>query len=499
MLKTSLMFAAIAFGCLFFADIEILSIDPWIELGRMSWGVITPDFLSVFHTGPGVKALLNTIAFAFCGIFLSMISGSILAFFFEYRPVRLFCSFIRAVHELFWALIFLPVVGLNPTCGILAIAVPFTGIFAKVYAEIRQEADQSPLKGLPFRTSPFSLFLYGVLPVIYADIKNYSSYRFECALRSSAILGFIGLPTLGFHLETAFREGMYSEAAAILYSLFFLIWSLKYWVRTKFAWGYVVLAFWYISKEIAFSWSNVVRFFTYEILPWPIRRGGVLNGSGSLDFQADKVFQWAVDIFQNEALIGLWNTVILTQIALVATGVLTLISIPTICKHLQGPLVRRSSHLILIVMRTTPEYILAYILVQLWGPSMLPAVAAIALHNGAIISFLSGQNADLIQMRPDAPKQKVNRYFFEILPRIYGQFLAFLFYRWEIMMRESAILGILGIYTLGFYIDSAISDDKMDKAVLLIVITALLNMAIDSTSQIVRRKLKISVKLVTSG
>jgi hypothetical protein len=46
-----------------------------------------------------------------------------------------------------------------------------------------------------------------------------------------------------------------------------------------------------------------------------------------------------------------------------------------------------------------------------------------------------------------------DRYLYEVLPHIYGQFLAFLFYRWEIMMRESATLGILGIYTLGFFID----------------------------------------------
>jgi phosphonate transport system permease protein len=67
------------------------------------------------------------------------------------------------------------------------------------------------------------------------------------------------------------------------------------------------------------------------------------------------------------------------------------------------------------------------------------------------------------------------------------------------MMRESAILGILGIYTLGFYIDSAISDDQIDKAILLILMTALLNMGIDSVSQQVRRRLKISTKLVTSS
>ena len=156
------------------------------------------------------------------------------------------------------------------------------------------------------------------------------------------------------------------------------------------------------------------------------------------------------------------------------------------------PLVGRVGHWALIVMRTTPEYILAYVMVQLWGPSMLPAIGAIVLHNGAIMAYLTGQNADLLRLRLDAPRKRANRYFYEILPRIYGQFLAFLFYRWEVMMRESAILGILGIYTLGFFIDSAISDDKLDKAVFLILITALLNMGIDTVSQWVRRGLRLS-------
>ena len=151
----------------------------------------------------------------------------------------------------------------------------------------------------------------------------------------------------------------------------------------------------------------------------------------------------------------------------------------------------------LILLRTTPEYILAYVGIQLWGPSMLPAIVAISLHNGAILAYLSGQNADLVALTADASKRRLNRYFYEILPRVYGQFLAFLFYRWEVMMRESAILGILGVYTLGFYIDSAISDNHLDKAMVLIMITALLNIGIDTTSQLVRHRLKISSSLVT--
>ena len=127
---------------------------------------------------------------------------------------------------------------------------------------------------------------------------------------------------------------------------------------------------------------------------------------------------------------------------------------------------------------------------------MLPAILAILLHNGAILAYLTGQNADLIDLRMDTPQGKTDLYLFEVLPRVYGQFLAFLFYRWEVMMRESSILGILGIYTLGFFIDSAISDDKLDRALFLILITALLNMLIDTISQKVRKRLRISTGMV---
>ena len=59
------------------------------------------------------------------------------------------CAVVRAVHELFWALIFLQLFGLSPLTGLLAIAIPYAGIFAKVYAEILEEADPAPLQAMP--------------------------------------------------------------------------------------------------------------------------------------------------------------------------------------------------------------------------------------------------------------------------------------------------------------------------------------------------------------
>ena len=121
---------------------------------------------------------------------------------------------------------------------------------------------------------------------------------------------------------------------------------------------------------------------------------------------------------------------------------------------------------------------------------MLPAMLALSLHNGAIIGHLVGRHSNELERRPDAPRG-VDLYFYEVTPRVYGQFLAFLFYRWEVIMRETAILGILGIHTLGFYIDSALSEIRFDRAAMLILITALLNIGVDACSRRIRSRLRL--------
>ena len=59
------------------------------------------------------------------------------------------------------------------------------------------------------------------------------------------------------------------------------------------------------------------------------------------------------------------------------------------------------------------------------------------------------------------------------------------------ILRESAIFGILGVATLGYYVDAAISEFRLDVAVVLILVTALLSMAVDALSRGLRRRLRI--------
>ncbi|MCP4406861.1 MAG: ABC transporter permease [Gammaproteobacteria bacterium] len=477
--KISWLFISIAIVCLAFSDLTINTYDPLAELGRLFSGLLHPSLINIEKP---LEAILQTVAFALLGVTSGSLIGFALAQFFHFRAVRMICASVRAVHELFWALIFLQLFGLHPLTGLLALGLPYAATFAKVYAEILEEGDRRAYDTIRWNAGVSAAFFYARLPDLWQHFHTYTSYRLECGLRSSAVLGFVGLPTLGYYLSTAFLEGSYSEVWALLILFYLLIASIRYWMRPRLLPIFLPVSLFIITNDSTISFANIKRFFTQDIIPAPLRHGEGMN----------ELWQWFSDLFITEVLPGIVNTLLLTQLALILTGVIALLWFPLISRLFFARFGRVVGHLFLVIMRSTPEYILAFILLILWGPSMLPAIIALALHNGAIIGHLMGRYSDALPLRPDAATG-LNRYAYEVVPRIYGQFLAFLFYRWEIILRETAILGILGIATLGFYIDSAIQDIRLDRAMLLIGITAVLNVCIDALSRHIRSRLRLSM------
>ncbi len=478
-------FLLAAIASLIVADIAITALDPWVEMRRLIDGVFRPDFLSV-----EAMSVVWTVAFAVLGVSLGATSGFLMALIFERsRIIRSLAAFLRSVHELFWALLLLQITGLSPSTGILAIALPYSGIFAKVFAEMIEEADLDAERVLPPKTSIVSRFAYARLPVLARSMKTYTLYRLECGLRSTLVLGFIGLPTIGFHLDSYFKQGNYAQAAALLFVFYVLIGTRRLWAR---AWTipFLIIASLLVLPDAVGggSWLvNLERFITKDIVPSPLRGAGLLEINTWANFGG-----WAWTIFARQIAPGVVQTLILSQIALAATGILALVVFPMVCRRFWGRAGHYLGRVMLVVARSTPEYMLAYVLLLVMGPSMLPAIIALSLHNGAIIGYLLGRHADALEYRPDAPRG-LNLYAYETVPRLYGQFLAYMLYRWEIILRESAIFGILGVATLGYYVDAAIAELRLDVAVFLIFAVAALSMTVDSLSRWLRRRLRIEM------
>ena len=104
MLRTSLFFLLLAILATIFADIEISTLHPWQEIGSIFYGALTPDFVIVPSTMS--YSIVNTIVFALCGTFGGFLLGILLAPFFSLTWIRLFCSFLRSIHEIFLGLYF---------------------------------------------------------------------------------------------------------------------------------------------------------------------------------------------------------------------------------------------------------------------------------------------------------------------------------------------------------------------------------------------------------
>ena len=470
--RVSAAFLFLALMCIPFADIEIYSVEPWTELTRMGQGLLHPNM----NIGSVLwLALAQTVAFALLAVAGSAAIGLCLAMVFQSRLVRAVCATSRAVHELFWGLIFMQFFGLSATTGLLAILVPFCGVFAKVYAEILERQSRQPIATVAVNSDRLSRYAYTLLPLAWPALVNYTRYRFECALRSSTILGFIGLPTLGFYLDTAFKQGQYADAATLLLLFFGLIASLRFWFRPRYLVLYLLAAVYFLPSSPAVTGTSGWQFFSVDIWPQSVREGNWLQAWGWYQHQLVEV-----------ALPALVDTVLLSQLALVLSGLLALT-----CYGWASPQVLRGGwhrvgQALLLVLRSTPEMVFAFIVLLLVGPSGLPAIIALALHNGGLVAFLLASHSETLSLRTDAAKG-VNRFLYELTPRLYPQMMALLLYRWEVILRESAILGFLGITTLGFYIDSAFEDIRYDRAFLLIAVAALLNLLVDSLARRVRR------------
>ena len=194
---------------------------------------VTGDFLASFlppamgseFLGMVVKETWRTVAIATAGMTLALVvavpltlvctrvlSVSALSGRMARAPAilrfgaRALLVLLRSVPELVWALVFVRVVGLGPTAGVLAIALTYGGMLGKVYAEILESGEPHATQTLLRNGgSRLQAFFYGLLPQNAAELTSYTVYRWECAIRSSVVLGFVGAGGLGQQMDNSMK------------------------------------------------------------------------------------------------------------------------------------------------------------------------------------------------------------------------------------------------------------------------------------------------------
>ena len=140
------------------------------------------------------------------------------------QAVRLLLIVLRSVPELVWALVFVRVVGLGPTAGVLAIALTYGGMLGKVYGEILESGETHVTQTLLRNgCGRLQAFCYGLLPQNAGELVSYTIYRWECAIRSSVVLGYVGAGGLGQQLDSSMKMFAGGEVATMLLVFFALV------------------------------------------------------------------------------------------------------------------------------------------------------------------------------------------------------------------------------------------------------------------------------------
>ena len=137
------------------------------------------------------------------------------------QATRTVMVLLRSIPEIVWALLFVRASGLGAAAGVLALAITYGGMLAKVYSEILEATDARPVRALlQAGSGRVAALCFGLLPLAAEELVSYTVYRWECAIRAAVVMGFVGAGGLGQLMDQSLKGFVPSEASSI--SLVFL-------------------------------------------------------------------------------------------------------------------------------------------------------------------------------------------------------------------------------------------------------------------------------------
>ncbi|AOY84555.2 ABC transporter permease subunit [Moorena producens JHB] len=485
---------------------------------RASWHPeVSPEFLKLT-----LKATLTTLAYAACGTFLSILLGvvagvitsqiwwlTVLPHWTLRQPIWLgirgLLAFPRAIHEMIWGVFFVSIWGLDPLAAIMAIAIPYGAIVAKVFSEILDETPRGALMALlSSGVSPLMAFLYSIIPQAFSNLLSYTLYRFECSIRSATVLGLVGAGGLGYEILLSLQSLRYEQLWTFFYALVLLSAAIdisSVILRRRINLRVVLilvalccLGFLYVSPDLSKFWSPR----TQKLL------GEIAQASFPLDFKAVPLSQlWKLSLqtlvmsVLASAGSGLGGIVLSFPAAhnfLLPGGLLNPSPKASRLAGLQGWSILVFTRIILLFCRAIPAPIWALVVMFVMFPGVLPGAIALGLHNLGILGRLMAEINENLEKPPlEALKAQGTPgallFLYGIFPMNLPRFLAYIFYRWEVCMRETVIVGLVGAGGLGVLLTEQLSSFDYRSVGMTLVCFVFLTFFVDWVSAAARESI----------
>ncbi len=464
---------------------------------------LSPDFLLIVLRGVFVTLVFAALGTAGAlligavgGLVLSDVAWSGLPSL-PVRVVRLalrgILVAIRSIHELIWALLLVSVLGLDPLVAVLAIALPFGAQTAKVFAETLDAVPPGPLATLRLTGAPPATAIgYALLPAAAPLLLSYSFYRFECAIRSVVVLGAVGVGGLGQELVVSLSSRNWDEVWTLIAAVLLLSAATDLWsslLRADLAvascsdWSSGTARGSRSARSRARSGSpdtaRWVRWSAALVVPGLVV-AAVASGASGSSLTSDRTRQLTGrllgDLWPPQVPPGGWGALLTGVLDTLAMAVLAM-AVAVVITLLVGPWAARRrrvssdrplpwlvalprrlgwvlARLILLVLRSVPPTVWAVIALLALFPGVLPGALALGIYTGGILGRLVAEAWESVDTRSretlvatGTPRWLAG--LAATVPPSAGHLVAYTLYRFEICVRDTAVVGVVGAAGLG--------------------------------------------------
>lgn len=391
----------------------------------------------------------------------------------------------RAIPDLVLAILFVRVFGLGATAGILAMGIHSVGMVGKLYADAIEELDDGPRTAIESAGTRRSQQLWAAIPQkLMPQLIATALHRFDINLRTSVLLGYVGVGGLGLAIADALRVLDYQRGMALALVV------LAMCIITELISGTIRAALLGGSHAAKGTWVDRMwggrREATGTLPPWSVDRvrrvltfvaviGLVLWSWSVANISVANLATGVMNLPEVLALffppsaggIGtvIWQQMLVTvQIAFAATFLGAILALPIGIFAARNIVRNRYVHgffrMIIVVIRGIPELILAIIFVVISGLGAVAGTLALAVGAVGLLSKLIADSLEETDVRVQeairtggASEPQV--FFSATVRQSAPAFVAHMMYLLDTNIRSATLLGVVGAGGIGFQLLNA--------------------------------------------
>jgi phosphonate transport system permease protein len=393
------------------------------------------------------------------------------------RLLLMILSGLRAIPDLTLAIFCVIFVGVGPAAGMIALAVFYAAVIAKIFADLFLTAETGPLEALrACGASRVQVAAFGLVPLKLRDLLTYGSFEFESAVRASVIVGAVGGGGLGAELVgtlNAFDFRRSTTLILVLIVMVAVIDQMNVRLRRHPAWllallppaAYALWRFWPEHSSLAHAGRTIASMFPPELA------AGAWAKIPHLLLETGEM-----------ALFG-------TALGLLIALPLGLLSARTVAPPLLAVPVRR----FLEALRAVPEVVWGLVLVAIAGIGPVAGILALGLHSGGSLGRLFAETFENVRPAPvlavaSTGASPVAVAAYATIPLALAPLGVHALFRLEWNLRQATVVGMIGAGGIGQALFEAQQLFFYRQMIAYLLITWVIVLVVDRTSEWTRKQ-----------